>query len=348
MTQKAKICIKIVLTAAVILVVLWLLQRLLVPKYVDGVIEGAFIAEYYEEENKEFDVIMVGDCEVYENITPLVLWEEYGIHSFIRGSAEQYVWQSYYLLEDTLRYYTPKAVVFNVLAMTTNKSKSEAYNRMTLEGMEWSMSKVNAIRASMTEEENFLDYVFPILRYHTRWSELTVDDFRYMFRKKTVSHSGYYMRIDTKPAEGIPPKKMLTDYSLAENAWIYLEKMTALCKENDIQLILIKAPSLYPHWYEEWEVQIEQYAEENELMYLNFLEVTEEIGLDFATDTYDAGLHMNLSGATKLTSYFGKILSEDCSIPDRSSEKELIAIWSKKRQAYNEEIELQKEKYELE
>lgn len=348
MTQKAKICIKIVLTAVVILVVLWLLQRLLVPKYVDGVIEGAFIAEYYEEENKEFDVIMVGDCEVYENITPLVLWEEYGIHSFIRGSAEQYVWQSYYLLEDTLRYYTPKAVVFNVLAMTTNKSKSEAYNRMTLEGMEWSMSKVNAIRASMTEEENFLDYVFPILRYHTRWSELTVDDFRYMFRKKTVSHSGYYMRIDTKPAEGIPPKKMLTDYSLAENAWIYLEKMTALCKENDIQLILIKAPSLYPHWYEEWEVQIEQYAEENELMYLNFLEVTEEIGLDFATDTYDAGLHMNLSGATKLTSYFGKILSEDCSIPDRSSEKELIAIWSKKRQAYNEEIELQKEKYELE
>lgn len=348
MKQKTKTWIKIVLTITVCVVCLWLLQRLLVPKYVDGVIEGAFIAEYYEEKNKQFDVIMVGDCEVYENFTPMVLWEEYGIHSFIRGSAEQYVWQSYYMLEDTLRYYTPKVVVFNVLAMNTDKSKSEAYNRMTLEGMEWSMSKVNAIRASMTPEEQFLDYVFPILRYHSRWSELTTDDFKYMFHKDTVSFSGYYMRLDTKAAEGIPPKKLLTDYSFGENAWNYLEKMTALCKENDIQLVLIKAPSLYPHWYDEWEQQIEEYAAEHDLLYINFLEYTEEIGLDYTQDTYDAGLHMNLSGATKLTSYFGKILSEQCGVENRSGEEELVEIWKEKRQAYDAEIAKQKEKYGIE
>jgi len=345
MKQKTKTILKIVLSIAVILIFLGLLQRLLVPKYVDDVIEGAFIAEYYEEENKEFDVIMIGDCEVYENFTPLVLWEEYGIHSFIRGSAEQYVWQSYYMLEDTLRYYTPKVVVFNVLAMNTNRSNSEAYNRMTLEGMEWSMSKVNAIKASMTDEEKFLDYVFPILRYHTRWSELTWNDVRYMFHKKPVSYSGYYMRIDEKPATGIPPKKMLTDYSFGDNAWQYLDKMTQLCKENDIQLVLIKAPSLYPHWYEEWELQIEEYAAEHELRYINFLEHTEEIGLDFNKDTYDAGLHMNLSGATKLTSYFGEILTEQCQVENRSAEEELQEIWKKKRQAYDAEIERQKLKY---
>ena len=348
MKQKTKTFVKIVLTISIILVFLWMLQRLLVPKYVDGVIEGAFIAEYYEEKNKEFDVIMIGDCEVYENFTPMVLWEEYGIHSFIRGSAEQYVWQSYYMLEDTLRYYTPKVVVFNVLAMNTNQSNSEAYNRMTLEGMEWSMSKVNAIKASMTEEENFLDYVFPILRYHSRWSELTSDDFKYMFKKKPVSYNGYYMRVDTKEAAGIPPKKLLTDYNFGENAWMYLEKMTELCKKNGIQLVLIKAPSLYPHWYEEWEQQIEDYAAKNELLYINFLELTEEVGLDFTKDTYDAGLHMNLSGATKLTSYFGKILSEQCQVEDRRNETDLVEIWKEKRELYDAEIARQKEKYGLE
>lgn len=345
MKQKIKTIVKIVVSVVVIVVLLGLLQRLLVPKYVDGVIEGAFIAEYYEEENKEFDVIMIGDCEVYENFTPLVLWEEYGIHSFIRGSAEQYVWQSYYLLEDTLRYYTPKVVVFNVLAMNTNASSSEAYNRMTLEGMEWSAAKVNAIKASMTEKEHFLDYVFPILRYHSRWNELTMDDIRYMFRKKNVSYSGYYMRIDEKPAAGIPPKKMLTDYNFGENAWYYLDKMTKLCKDNGIQLVLIKAPSLYPHWYDEWELQIEEYAMEHQLTYINFLELTEEIGLDYTKDTYDAGLHMNLAGATKLTSYFGKILSEQCGVENRSQEEELVQIWQKKRQAYDAEIARQKELY---
>ena len=348
MKQKTKTFFKIVLTVSIILVFLWLLQRLLVPKYVDGVIEGAFISEYYEEKNKEFDVLFVGDCEVYENLTPMVLWEEYGIHSFIRGSAEQYVWQSYYMLEDALRYYTPKVVVFNVLAMNTNKSASEAYNRMTLEGMEWYMSKVNAIKASMTEAENFLDYVFPILRYHSRWSELTADDFRYMFKKKPVSYSGYYMRIDTKAAAGIPPKKLLTDYSFGDNAWMYLEKMTQLCKDNNIQLVLMKAPSLYPHWYEEWEQQIEEYAENNNLLYINFLEHTEEIGLDFTKDTYDAGLHMNLSGATKLSSYFGKILSEQCLVPDRRGEADLEEIWTGNRKRYDEEIARQIEIYGLE
>ena len=37
--------------------------------------------KYYEEENKDFDVIFVGDCEVYENFSPVVLWEKYGINS---------------------------------------------------------------------------------------------------------------------------------------------------------------------------------------------------------------------------------------------------------------------------
>lgn len=136
---------RMVLSAAIVLLTLFLLQRLLVPKYATGVVEGAFVAEYYQEENKDFDVIFVGDCEVYENFSPVTLWETYGIHSYIRGSAEQYVWQSYYLLEDTLRYHTPQAVIFNIQAMQFNESQNEAYNRMTLEGMEWSMSKVNAI-----------------------------------------------------------------------------------------------------------------------------------------------------------------------------------------------------------
>ena len=92
-TRKQTI-IKIKLSALVVLVTLFLLQRLLIPKYVDGIVEGAFIAEYYEEE-KDFDVIFIGDCEVYENFSPVRLWEDYGINSYIRGSAQQYLWQSY-------------------------------------------------------------------------------------------------------------------------------------------------------------------------------------------------------------------------------------------------------------
>ncbi|MBD5395184.1 MAG: SGNH/GDSL hydrolase family protein [Lachnospiraceae bacterium] len=338
--MKIKNIIRITCSAAVILIGLFLLQRLLIPKYVSEVVEGRLIEEYYNDE-KDHDVIFIGDCEVYENFSPIVLWKEYGINSYIRGSAQQLIWQSYYLLEDTLRYEKPDVVIFNVLAMQYDKPQKEAYNRMTLEGMRWSSSKVKAINASMTENEKFLDYVFPILRYHSRWKELGSEDVSYMFRDKTVSHNGYYMRVDVRPAENVPEGKILADYRFGENAYDYLDKITSLCKENDIQLVLIKAPSLYPFWYDEWEEQMEEYARENDLLYINFLELTDETGLDFTKDTYDGGLHMNLSGAEKITKYLGEILEEEYDLPDRRGEEELAERWIQKVNAYEEERERQ-------
>lgn len=344
MKKNTKAHIKIAISACIVLVTLFLLQRLLVPKYVDDVVEGAFIAEYYKEE-KDHDVIFIGDCEVYENFSPAALWEEYGINSYIRGSAQQYIWQSYYLLEDTLRYETPEVVVFNILSLQYDQSQREAYNRMTLEGMEWSPVKVKAILASMKEEESFLDYVFPILRYHSRWSELTWADVQYLFHTRPVSHNGYYMRVDVKAAQDVPEGRILGDYSFGENAWKYLDKMTALCQEKGIELLLIKAPSLYPYWYPEWEVQVEEYAAAHNLQYLNFLELQEDTGIDYSTDTYDGGLHMNLSGAEKLSHYLGRMLTEELGIPDRRGEEHLAAIWEEKIAAYEAEKEEQYQYY---
>jgi len=335
-----KLVFRTIAAALVVAATLFLLQKLLVPKYVAGVVEGALIAEYYDEV-MDHDVVFIGDCEVYENFSPAVLWQEYGINSYIRGSAQQLIWQSYYLLEDTLRYEKPQVVVFNVLSMKYDEPQKEAYNRMTLEGMRWSASKVKAIRASMTEDEHFIEYVFPLLRYHARWSELSADDFTYAFDSPKISHNGYYMRVDVKPAENVPEGKVLADYSFGENAYDYLKRMTKLCKENEIELVLIKAPSLYPYWYDEWERQIEDYAEENGLVYINFLECIEEAGVDFRTDTYDAGLHLNLSGAEKASRFLGRFLLQELKVPDRRGEADLSASWQEKLMRYEEEKQRQ-------
>ena len=343
--KKSKKVIVILVTVAIIIAVLYFLQKLLVPKYVDGIVEGALVAEYYQEENKDFDVIFIGDCEVYENFSPVALWEEYGINSYIRGSAEQYIFQSYYLLEDTLRYHKPEVVVFNIQSLQFGKAQNEAYNRMSIEGMKWSKSKVNCIKASMTEEEDFITYVFPILRYHSRWNEITSEDFKYMFKSKKISHNGYFMRIDVKAAENVPTGRPLGSYDFDENAWKYLDMMRELCDENDIKLIMIKAPSLYPYWYDQYDAQVVDYAKKYNLPYYNFLSLGDETGIDYSTDTYDGGLHMNLSGAEKLSHYFGNILVNEYGVSDRRGDAALEAIWNEKIKDYNAEIEAQKIKY---
>lgn len=336
-SSRIKNVLSVLMITVFIVTSLWLLQKLLVPKYMTGIVEGAMIAEYYDEA-KDHDVVFVGDCEVYENFIPAVLWEEFGINSYIRGSAQQLIWQSYYLLEETLKYETPEVVIFNVLAMKYNTPQKEAYNRMTIDGMKWSASKVNSIRASMMPDENFLDYVFPILRYHTRISELTKDDFTYLFHRDKVTFNGYYMRVDVKPANGVPSARPLADYTFGETAYEYLDKITAICKEKGVELILIKAPSLYPYWYEEWEVQMEEYAAANNLKYINFLELQEECQLDFTTDTYDAGLHLNLSGAKKTSRWLGTYLQEVCGLSSRRGEEKLEEVWKQKLSEYEKEI----------
>lgn len=317
-------------------------QRLLQPKYMSDVVEGNLVADYYNS-TYDHDLLFVGDCECYENFSTVELWREYGIPSYIRGSAQQLIWQSYYLLEDALRYETPKVVVFNVLSMKYGTPQNEAYNRMSIEGMRWSKSKSDDIKASMTEEESYLSYVFPILRYHARWSELSSDDFRYYFGVKPNFFAGYYLRADVKAAGNIPTGTPLTDYNFADTCWEYLEKMRILCGEKGIQLVLVKAPSLYPFWYDEWNAQIEEYAAEHGLTYINFLskDVMGETGIDFQTDTYDGGLHLNVFGAEKLSHWFGRYLIENCGLTDRSGDARLQKEWEDICARYDAEIQRQ-------
>lgn len=314
---------------------LYVLQKLVVPKYQTGIIEGSMIAEYYQEK-LDHEVIFIGDCEVYENFSPITLWEQYGITSYIRGSAQQLTWQSYYLLEDCLRYETPKIVVFNVLALKYNEPQNEAYNRMTLDGMRWSGSKVKSILASMTEGEHFVEYLFPLLRYHSRWSDLGEDDFAHIFSKDLTTHNGYYMRVDARAQQDFPEPTPLADYTLGENAMEYLQAMVDLCRENDIALILIKAPTEYPHWYDEWDAQIIDFAEKNELPYLNFIPLQDEIGLDMSQDTYDAGLHLNTQGAEKLSTYFGQYLVQNYALTDYRDSSAYAAVWREKTSFYDQ------------
>ena len=336
---------RVLITGILVLAVLAGLQRLLMPKYMGADREGSMISEYYPQD-KDHDVIFIGDCEVYTNFSPAVLWEEYGINSYIRGSAQQLIWQSYYLAEETFTYEKPKVLVFNVLSMEYNEPQRESYNRMTLDGMRWSPAKVKSILASMTEEESFLEYVFPILRYHDRWSQLTGDDFTYFWKKDRVSFNGYYMRVDALAAENVPEGRPLGDYRFGENAYAYLDKLTQLCEKEGVELVLIKAPSLYPYWYEEWDLQIEEYAREHGLKYYNLLDAAEEIGLDYRTDTYDGGLHLNLSGAEKLTRYFGNILQTECGLESRKEETKLAEQWETKLKEYREEIRRQTQELE--
>ncbi len=411
--MKRKVCIQKIITVILVFTLLSGLQRLVVPKYAEDLLEGGFTDAYYSEESGH-QVLMVGDCELYENFDPVTLWENYGIDSYIRGNAQQLSWQSYYLLKEALKYETPKVVVFNVLELKYNEPQKEEYNRLTIDRMKWSMDKWNIIRASMTADENMMEYIFPILRYHARITQLTEEDIKY-YLTKGVKHTvaGYYMWIDVSPyqigqwgdenyigkysdehaaSEGKTEGTEAAGWSaeadqdteaagwsmeadqdteaagwsmeadqdkeaagwsaeadenaeeggngdpqagneeaapLGERAMHYLDLIRELCKEKGIRLLLIKAPSVSPIWYKEWEKQIEDYADKYKLDYINYLDLVDEMGIDFAVDTYDGGLHMNYSGAKKCADYLGQYLADNYKLEDLRKDPLLAEKWEK-------------------
>lgn len=318
-------------------VLLSLVTALLQPKYMTDLVEGSMISQYYREAG-EHDVIFIGDCEVYSNFSPLEMYREAGITAYVRGTSQQLIWQSYYVLKETLEYEVPEVVVLNVNAMRYSEPVSEAYNRLTIDKMKWSDEKIGIILASMTEEEDFWSYVFPVLRYHSRFDELTKEDLTYLFSSRDNTWNGYLMNKGIKPVEALPAKRVLADYQFGGICYDYLDKIRELCQEKGTELILVKAPSVYPYWYDEYDAQIQDYADMHGISFYNLLDYVEQIGIDYATDTYDGGLHLNLSGATKLSSWFAGILTENHGVSDRRNDPAIAECYNEKLRLYDEEI----------
>ncbi len=327
----------------VFVVAVCFLSGLLQPKYMTDLVEGSMLSQYYREYGNH-DVIFLGDCEMYANVSPMELYRERGITSYVRGSSQQLVWQSYYLLKETFDYELPKVVVYNVNAMRYSEPVSEAYNRLTIDKMKWSEEKVGIIRASMMEEETFLSYVVPLLRYHSRYDELTGEDLEYLFKTRNNTWNGYLVNTGVKPAGELPAKRPLAEAAFGDICYDYLEDMTRLCQKHEVELILVKAPSLYPYWYEEYDDQIARFADAHGLVYYDFTKVAAEIGIDYETDTYDGGLHLNHDGAVKFSGYIADVLAEKHNLQDRRNDPEIANVYNQKLSKYDSEITKLREK----
>lgn len=326
---------------------LWLLGRLTLPKYTRGILEGGLIDDYYEE-TASHQVLFIGDCEVYESFTPPTLFRDFGYSSFIRGSAQQLIWQSRYLLEESLRLEqeTPKAVVLSVCSMRYASPQSESYNRMSLDGMKPSLEKWRAVKASLTAEESAFSYLLPLLRYHDRLTQLEKEDIQYLFTPYLQSHNGYLMRCDVQPYTRLPKPPPLEERDFSPLCYAHLDAIVELCKQRDIPLILVKSPCLYPAWYAPWDEALSAYADRQGVVYVNAIEHMEQMGVDLNTDTYDGGMHLNCSGAEKYTYWFAKNYLAPLGLEDERADTRKAALYEEKWQTYEQEKRAQAQEIE--
>ena len=184
-----------------------------------------------------------------------------------------------------------------------------------LDYMPMSKNKLNFIKRYFTYGEenilNSLEYFFPLMRLHERWSDLTADDFILDNGTKGATAHQYYLTYVTDISDELffseERKEMPED-------WVNI--MTDLinyCDEHDEKIVFLLPPRSYS---EEEFTQLNtliDYISSRGYDVLDLREKAEEIGLDPTHDFYDKR-HTNVHGSLKYTDYVINTVAEKYNI----------------------------------
>lgn len=263
------------------------------------------------EPENTIDVLFLGDSEAYSGFIPLRIWEQYGITSYVCSTGDQMMYQSYSYLDWMFRSQSPKVVILETNAL---------YRPFTLADM-----------LSHTMEE-----LLPYLRYHDRWKQLQPEDWGtspsydhivenkgYLYFTKSVAASteGYMA-----PSEEVHPVPYLNRE--------YARLIRDFCLEKNVSLILVSTPSP-TNWSTYYHNGVEQMARELEVPYIDMNLMPQEIPIDWQTDSYDGGDHLNYLGACKATDHLGAHLWDTGLFADKRTLPEYQA-WNTALEQFNE------------
>lgn len=264
--------------------------------------------KFVEREKDSVDMVFVGSSHQFCSINPDLLFYEYGVESFMLATSAQTVPMSYYAAMEAIELQHPDTIVFEASYCANDfRTVTDEMSHCFFDGMPDCEARKLAIE-DLIEEDQRIYYYLPLGLYHTRWKEITAADFS--FDQLSERGGVFYDKVEYN--SGIPLIPETETAPMPEEMEKYLDKMVALCEENDVKLILYTAPfnTLYEaedetqRLYDRQRIfnYIGEYAEEKGLEYHNLFYEMDEIGLSDSADWMDRQ-HLNCYGQEKLTRY---------------------------------------------
>lgn len=272
---------------------------------------------YYEKENS-LDVLFFGSSHMYTGVNPNVIWKNTGITSYNLGQPEQQIWTTYSYIKEALKYQNPKAIFVDVYTVTydTDGYMPIENNNINLDTMRMSKNKLEAINNSVKPSDRPY-FIFDLLKHKSNWKNINKDNFTTNFTNDVHTNKGYWEWFEVY--ENSEPDGNLTDKIgiLPEKTELYLNKIIDLCKVNDIPLVFIKTPVAISNNHQEKYNRVAEIAKENDIDFINFNSMYDELGIDFKSDFIDEGKHLNFMGAHKVSYYLSDYISDNFKITDK-------------------------------
>ena len=277
--------------------------------------------DFYQQ-SEDFDVLFFGTSRVINAVMPMELWQDYGIVSYNFGGHNNTIPTSYWSMMNALDYTHPKLVVIDCMLVEDDAKVCDnaEYLHQTFDSVPISRTKIKALmdlcddpELTDVNEVNYydtrLEYIWDFPKYHSRWSALETEEFEPVYSEE----KGAEARVQVADFSGwqrLPVEAAQIDSTGAK----YLRMMIEECQNRGIDVMLMYLPYPAPESQQMVAAGVAAIAQEYGVDYVNYLDSDV---IDYNTDCYDLGGHLNPSGARKVTTDLGAYIQERYSIPDQ-------------------------------
>lgn len=284
-------------------------------KYSDGIYG---LTKFYELNSDTVDVLILGSSHAFEDFNTGILWNEYGMASFILGGSVQPMWNTYYYLKEALKTQTPQLILlegYMVVGYSEFLGGSSEIIKNTY-GLKWSKDKAEAIRIS-APEERWDEFLFEYTQYHTRYTKLSKSDFiSNQGNPLYVDWKGFGCNMVTTPLEVEDVTEVVEKSQLHEKTEKYYRMIIELAKENNIPMLIVISPYAGINVDEQAKYNAaKEIADEYNVPFINYNLLIDDIGMDFSTDVADTA-HLNYRGNQKYSYAVGAYIKENFRISD--------------------------------
>ncbi len=341
--MKKKQVLSIVIWLLIFGLIFLLLQRILIPKWDDGLAATTDIEGFYAEEKDSLDVVFFGTSHVICGISPMKLYEDYGIKSYVLATGDQPMQSTYYWIKEAHKRQPHMVAVLDIWSLLFTDQVTEEVIRESLDDMPFSPNKALAIR-TVCDCYNLpsFDFFFPLFHYHDRITELEKKDVTDLFRDKKNLWEGHYPiawwgHSDYQGVNLDPnfPTELTASIPMEENNILWLQNIIHYCAKEQIPLILTKVPLLT--WDQARHDAVEQVlaAEGIPFFDMNLNPYYQTLGMDPTYD-YQGQDHLNMLGAQKVTDAFGQYLLEAGYVTEKTLAETAHAndAWNRQIPAY--------------
>ena len=268
---------------------------------------GTDVLSFYNEPKNSMDLIFFGSSHSYSTFSPEVLEKETGMKSYNFATQQQPLWITYHYMVEALKYQKPKYFVLDVLMTSVNEEyMEEGVNRDAIDKMRMSVNKIEVINVSVPKQER-LSYYINFIKYHSRWNDLGKTDILSILPSNISNKKGFTYLEGNQGGTKLDITNIKEKKELSEKNKKYFNKIIKLAKDNGIRLILVKTPCSMTEEKQMYYNTVKELSDKNDLEFLNYNLIYDELELEFEKDFYDSG-HLNGAAAEKVTKHFSKYI----------------------------------------